>query len=132
MFKLTLAAGLLLLPTLAVAADLRVTDSRGTEVVVRNASIDYPAGIAAVRESNGIRVLQGEGTVTVKWNDVQSLSLRGGDGARAEIDVVMRDGRHVTAALPKNGDATLRGRTELGDYSIRLDKVRSIEPLRER
>jgi hypothetical protein len=133
--KVSVAAAMLalLVPALCRAADLRVADSTGTQVIVRNAAIDYAAGIAAVRESSGIRVLQGEGTVTVKWADVQSIEVRRDDSvkpARLEADVLLRNGRHVSAVLQRNGDATLRGRTELGDYAIDLEKVRSIEPLR--
>jgi hypothetical protein len=124
----------LFLSSTARAADLRVTDTAGTQVIVRNASIDYDAGIAAVRESNGIRVQQGEGTVTVKWNDVTSLTVvHAGDGGkddRADIDIALRNGRRITATLTRVRDSKLRGRTELGDYAIDLEKVRSIEPLR--
>jgi hypothetical protein len=130
-----LAALLLLLPTVGFAADLKVTDSSGAQVVVRNASIDYSGALgSAVRESNGIRVQQGEGTVTVKWKDITSLSVvRGNDSskpARLEVDVLLRNGRHVTAVLQRPAESKLRGKTELGDYSLDLDKVRSIEPLR--
>jgi hypothetical protein len=130
-----LAAWLLLLPALGGAADLRITDNSGSKVIVRNASIDYSGALGtAVRESNGIRLLQGDGTVTVKWKDIESLTIARSDdsskAARLEVDVLLHGGRHVTAALQQPGDAKLRGRTDLGDYSVDLDKVRVIEPLR--
>src|SRR5215216_4803763 len=100
-----IVALLFLAPAAALAADLRITDTSGTQVIVRNASIDYAAGIAAVRESNGIRVRQGEGTVTVKWRDIQSLTfVRLDDSAkpeRLEFDVLLRNGRHVPAVLQR-------------------------------
>jgi hypothetical protein len=103
-------------------------------VVVRNASIDYAAGIAAVRVSDGIRVRQGEGTVTLKWRDIQSLTFVRADGSskpeRLEFDVLLRNGRHVPAVVQRAGESTLRGRTDLGEYAIDLEKVRVIEPLR--
>jgi hypothetical protein len=121
-------------PSLALAADLRVTDTTGTQVVVRDATLDYPAGIAAVRESKGIRVQQGDGTTTVKWADVQSLTVlhpeEGGKSDRVEVEVALRSGRRITATLGRVHETKLRGRTELGDYAIDLDKVRAIEPLR--
>jgi hypothetical protein len=125
----------ILTPPLARAADLRVTDTTGTQVVVRDASLDYDAGIAAVRESNGIRVQQGDATVTVKWNDVESVTVlhpgEAGKDDRLEVEVALRSGRRMTAALTRVRDTTLRGRTDLGDYRIDLEKVRAIEPLRQ-
>jgi hypothetical protein len=126
---------MLLLPTSLAAADLRVTDSSGTQVIVKDAAIDYPAALgSAVRESNGIRVLQGEAIVTMKWKDVQSLQVLGADGGskpeRLGVDVRLRNGRQVSAALQHPADAKLRGKTELGEYVLDLYKVRSIKPLR--
>src|SRR3954466_15737754 len=95
-------------PSLAGAADLRITDSSGTHVIVRNATLDYAAGIAAVRESKGIRVQQGDGTVTLKWADVQSLTVlhrgEGGKEEQLEVDVTLRNGRHTTATLTRVRD----------------------------
>lgn len=126
---------LLLVPTLAFAADLKITDSSGAQVVVKDVSIDYPGALgSAVRESGGIRVQQGDATVTVKWKDLQSLRVLGADGSskpeRVEVDVRLRNGRHVAAVLHRPADAKLRGKTDLGEYSLDLHKVRSIEPLR--
>ena len=59
----------------AVAADLKITDSRGTEVVLTGASIDYSGFMASDKETQGIRVLQGDGKVTVKWADVENLKV---------------------------------------------------------
>jgi hypothetical protein len=125
----------LLMPAVLAAADLRVTDRSGTQTIVKDASIDYPGALgAALRESKGIRVQQGDATVTVKWKDIASLTI-GGDGdasargAGTSVEVVLRNGRRVAASLPPR-DATLRGKTELGEYSLDLGKVRAIEPLR--
>ena len=125
----------LALPALARAADLRITDSSGAQLIVKSASIDYPGAIGAmVRESGGIRVQQGDATVTVKWKDIQSLQVVPGDNAsrpeRVDVDIRLRSGRQVRAALQRPADARLRGTTDLGDYSLELHKVRSIEPLR--
>jgi hypothetical protein len=128
-----LAALLIFLPSFCLAADLRITDSTGAQVVVRGASIDYAGALGtAVRESNGIRVQQGDGTVTVKWKDVASVTMvRADDSSKGlEADVLLRNGRRVRAVLQRPGDARLRGKTDLGDYSLDLDKVRSIETLR--
>src|SRR5829696_6011252 len=92
---LLLAALLLLFPAMGLAADLKITDTSGSQVIVRNASIDYSGALgAAVRESNGIRLQQGDGTVTVKWKDIESLTVVRPDDsskpARVEVDVLLR------------------------------------------
>src|SRR4051794_4618300 len=126
---------LVLVPAFAHAADLKITDTSGAQVIVKNASLDYPAALgAATRVSDGIRVLQGDGSATVKWKDMQSLIVRDTDDrskpSRLEVDIQLRNGRHVSATLQRPADVKLRGKTELGEYAIDLDKVRSIEPLR--
>jgi hypothetical protein len=117
-----------------LAADLRITDSRGTELVVSNAAIDYSSFLATEVQADGIRVLQGDGTVTVKWADVDSVKVVRQDDSvkppRIELEIVLRNGRKVPAALIRLGRMKLTGKTELGDYSIDLDKVRSIVPVR--
>jgi len=126
---------LVLVPAFAHAADLKITDTSGAQVIVKNASLDYPAALgAATRVSDGIRVLQGDGSATVKWKDMQSLIVRDADDrskpSRLEVDVQLRNGRHVSATLQRPADVKLRGKTELGEYATELDKVRTIEPLR--
>jgi hypothetical protein len=126
---------LVLVPAFAHAADLKITDTSGAQVIVKNASLDYPGALgAATRVSDGIRVLQGDGSATVKWKDMQSLTVRDAEDrskpSRLEVDVQLRNGRHVVATLQRPADVKLRGKTELGEYAIDLDKVRTIEPLR--
>jgi hypothetical protein len=125
---------LLLSPVTALAADLRIKDSRGTEVSLTNASIDYSGFMASDLETQGIRLLQGDGLVTVKWADIESLNVVRTDDSvrppRIEIEVVLRSGKKVPAALFRQGQMKLRGKTELGDYSIDLEKVRTITPVR--
>jgi len=89
----------LLLPAVRAAAiDLRVTDSRGTEVTV--------AGLKVSKRDESVKPV------------------------RIEIEIVLRGGRRATAALLRLGAMKLLGRTELGDYSIDLDKVRAIAPVK--
>ena len=136
MFKTTHALALLmwLLPCEgALAVDLKVTDSRGTEVLVAGASVDY-GGFMPDKETDGIRVLQGDATVMVKWSDVESLTVTRKDNSvkppRIEIEIVLRNGKKVPAALFHQGQMKLSGKSELGDYSIDLGKVRTIAPVR--
>jgi hypothetical protein len=127
----------ILLATFSVriaAADLRITDSRGTEVLVAGATIDYSGFLASDKVDDGIRVLQGDGVVNVKWADVETLKvLRQDDSVkppRVELEIALRSGKKISAALLRQGQMKLTGKTELGDYSIDLDKVRVITPAR--
>ena len=117
----------------AAAADLKITDSRGTEVVLTGASIDYGGLLGSEQETQGIRVLQGDGSVLVKWTNVASIKvLRRDDTAkppRVELEIALKNGKKVPAALFRQGKMKLSGQSDLGDYSIDLDKVRSITPV---
>jgi len=127
-------AALLLIAASGSAADLRITDSRGTEVVVQSAAIDYGGFVGSEMETQGIRLMQGDGTVTVKWADIETLKVIRHDESvkppRVEMEVVLRNQKKVPAALLRQGRMKLTGRTELGEYSIDLDKVRTITPLK--
>jgi hypothetical protein len=129
-----LLGALLLAAATVSAADLRITDSRGTEVVVQSAAIDYGGLLAPESEKEGIRLMQGEGSVMVKWNDIESLKVVRRDDSvkppRVELEVVLRNQKKVPAALYRQGRMKLTGKTELGAYSIDLDKIRTITPLK--
>jgi hypothetical protein len=130
--QIALLSLLLLAPAAAHAADLRVTDSKGTEVVVTSAVVDYGGMLSVDTESDGIRVLQGDAVVKLKWADIDSISVTKVDTtskpSRLEVDVVTKGGKRVPATLFRQGKMTLSGKSELGTYSIDLDKVRKIAP----
>jgi hypothetical protein len=132
-FVFSLAA-LTLAAATASAADLRITDSRGTEVVVLSAAIDYGGFVSSDVETQGIRLMQGDGSVTVKWTDLETLKVTRRDESvkppRIELEVVLKNQKKVPAALFRQGRMKLTGRTELGEYSIDLDKVRTITPVK--
>jgi hypothetical protein len=132
--KILLMVALLLVAARAGAADLRITDSRGTEVVVQSAAIDYGGFVASDVVTEGIRLMQGDGSVMVKWADLESLKVIRRDESvkppRVELEVVLRNQKKVPAALLRQGRMKLTGKTELGDYSIDLDRVRTITPLK--
>ena len=129
-----LLAALLLVAARARAADLRITDSRGTEVGVKSAAIDYGGFVASEIETQGIRLMQGDGSVMVKWSDIEALKVIRRDESvkppRIELEVVLTNQKKVPAALFRQGRMKLTGKTELGEYSIDLDKVRTITPLK--
>ena len=118
----------------AAAADLRITDSRGTELVVQAAAIDYGGMMASDTETGGIRLMQGDGSVMVKWTDIESLKVIRRDDSvkppRIELEVVLRNQKKIPAALLRQGRMKLTGKTELGDYSVDLDKIRMIVPIK--
>jgi hypothetical protein len=129
----TLAA--LIVPVgVAAATDLKLTDSRGTEVVVTNASIDYGGFLGSDNVTDGIRVLQGDGVVFLKWADVDNIKVVKRDESikppRVELSVTLRNGKSVSAALFRQGAMKLQGRTDLGEYSIDVDKIRAIAPVK--
>jgi sporulation protein YlmC with PRC-barrel domain len=114
--------------------DLRITDSRGTEVVVRDAAIDYSGMLSSDKETQGIRVLQGDGLVMLKWADVDTVRVTKKDEsvkpARVELEVTLRSSKKVAAALSRQGKMKLVGKSDLGEYSIDLDRIRAIAPVR--
>jgi hypothetical protein len=128
---LRLTAPLLLLLTLCVtgaAADLRIMDSSGTEVLVKDAVIDYGGLLGSDKEVVGVRVAQGEALVTAEWADMDTLTITGRDATAAKmtIEIALKGGKKVSATLVRKGKMKLLGRSDLGDYSIDLEKVKKI------
>jgi len=119
---------LLLMAAPAFATDVRVTDSGGSEVLVKEVSIDYGGLLGSDKETEGVRVSQGEALVTAKWLDIQSIAITGRDAAasRMTVEIILKDGKKVGATLLRKGRMKLVGRSDLGDYSIDLEKVRKI------
>jgi hypothetical protein len=118
----------------APGADLWVTDSRGRELLVTSGVVDYGGAFSVDAQSDGIRVLQGDGLTTVKWSAIDTLYVlrveEGMDPPRATLEVVLRNHHRVSAELFHKGRMQLNGHTELGDYTIDLIKVRRIVPRR--
>jgi hypothetical protein len=118
----------LLLTFPAFAADLRIMDSANVEVLVKDISIDYGGLLGTDKETDGIRVTQGEAFVTVKWAGIDNLTVTGRDSAAARItvEIAMKDGKKASANLVRKGRMKLVGKSDLGDYSIDLEKVKKI------
>lgn len=132
--RVAAAAWSVLVAVAAPPTDLRITDSRGTSVVVTGATIDYGGMLATDQQSDGIRLLQGDGAVLLKWSNVDTIRVTKVDESetppRIDLEVVLRDGKRVPATLLRKGRMQLLGKTQLGDYSIGLDKIRMIVPVR--
>ena len=110
------------------AADLRVMDSSGVEVLVREMSIDYGGLLGTDKETEGIRVSQGDALVTAKWIDIESLTITGRDPALKvmTVEIALKGGKKVNATLVRKGRMRLVGKADLGDYSIDLEKVKKL------
>jgi hypothetical protein len=119
---------ILLLSAKAHAADVRVIDNGGIEVLVREIAIDYSGLLGSDRETEGVRVYQGEASITAKWADIQSITITGRDATQARmiLEIVLKDGKKVAATLVRKGRMKLTGQADLGEYSIDLEKVRKI------
>jgi hypothetical protein len=125
---------LVLLPARALATDLQVTDSQGTMVVVKDAAVDYGSLLASDIDRDGFRIQQGDAVVRVKWSAVQSVTITKVDSsvkpARVELEVVMLSGSRAPGTLFRKGATTLTGAAPLGEYTIALEKVRRLAPVR--
>jgi hypothetical protein len=128
---LWLSTVLFLVPP-AFAADLRITDSSDAAVLVRDAVIDYGA-FSSDRETEGVRILQGEATVNARWTNIETLTVTGTDESatppRIRVEILLKNGQKVSGGLLRKGRMKLSGTTDLGDYSIDLEKVRTITPV---
>lgn len=117
-----------LLATPALAVDVRVMDSAGVEVPVKEISIDYGGLLGTDKETEGIRVSQGEALVTAKWSDIDSLTITGRDATLKlmTVEITLKGGKKATATLVRKGRMKLAGKSDLGDYSIDLEKIKKI------
>lgn len=123
-----LALALLLTTVPAFAADLRVMDSASVEILVKDISIDYGGLLGTDKEAEGIRVSQGDSNTTAKWADIETLTVTGRDAtaARLTVEIALKGGKKVNAILVRKGRMKLLGKSDLGDYSIDLEKVKKI------
>jgi hypothetical protein len=117
-----------LLTTTAWAVDLRVMDSAGVEILVKDVSVDYGGLLGTDKETEGIRVSQGDALVTAKWFDIDSLTVTGRDASLKlmTVEITVKGGKKVNATLVRKGRMKLAGRSDLGDYSIDLEKIKKV------
>jgi hypothetical protein len=119
----------------ASAADLKITQFVGTVVDVRNVSIDYTNYNIIYTpdfDTLGIRARVGAGQVTIYWSNISRIEIagRGSNGLPAAI--TGNDGKTTEAQLLPGSEKGLRGETDLGEFSIDLDKIKLIEVLKAR
>jgi hypothetical protein len=132
--RLTLITLSLLLFAISVfAADLRVTDNMNATMLVRGVVIDYGA-FRDDKEDQGIRVQVGEALVTAEWANIETLNVTGRDEnvnpPRIRVELALRNGQKMSGVLVSRGRMKLTGKTDVGDYSIDLSKIKTITPVR--
>jgi hypothetical protein len=118
----------LLLTGFAYATDVRITDSAGVEIAVRDISIDYGGLLGSDKDSEGVRVTVGDAMVTAKWADIQSVTVTGRDAAagRMTVEILLKNGKMQTGQLLRKGRMKITGKADLGEYSIDLEKIKKI------
>src|SRR5262245_28445763 len=115
---LTVLLVFLILGGSAFGADVRITDSAGVEILVKEISIDYGGLLGSDKDAEGVRVTIGDATVTAKWADIQSLTVTGRDAAAARmmVDIVLKSGKTQSGQLLRKGRMKLSGKADLGEY----------------
>jgi hypothetical protein len=115
------------------ATDLKITDASNTIIVVHDAFIDY-GGLMGDKETEGLRLYQGEAMVTALWANIRSVTITGKTTSaepRPTAEIIPRKGSKINTTLVSKGRMRLSGKTDLGDYAIDLEKIRIIEPLQQ-
>ena len=112
----------------AYATDVRIMDSAGVEILVKDINIDYGGLLGSDKDTEGIRVTIGDAMVTAKWADIQSITVTGRDAAagRIMIEIVLKSGKAQAGQMMRKGRMKIVGQAELGEYSIDLEKVKKI------
>jgi len=115
------------------ATDLKITDASNTIIVVHDAFIDY-GGLMGDKETEGLRIYQGEAMVTALWANIRSVTITGKTTSaepRPTAEIIPRKGSKINTTLVSKGRMRLSGKTDLGDYAIDLEKIRIMEPLQQ-
>jgi len=115
------------------ATDLKITDASNTIIVVHDAFIDY-GGLMGDKETEGLRIYQGEAMVTALWANIRSVTITGKTASaepRPTAEIIPKKGSKINTTLVSKGRMRLSGKTDLGDYAIDLEKIRIIEPLQQ-
>ena len=125
---LSVVLAFLILGGSAFATDVRITDSSGVEIVVKDVSIDYGGLLGSDKDTEGVRITIGDAMVTAKWSDLQSLTVTGRDAAagRMTVELLLKSGKNQAGQLLRKGRMKLAGRAEIGEYSIDLEKIKKI------
>ncbi len=117
---------------------VRVTDTTGNVTTLAldaggGTMIDYTSySFMYTRdfEYGGLRLKQGEGTVSVRWEKIDRVVVKKLSSSDAEAEITMHSGGTQTVGLVPWSKEGLAGETELGEFKIDLEKVRTIDVIR--
>ncbi len=149
-FIIVAAFALAILTGKLFGADLKITDSKGNVVEVRNVWVDYtnypyvgsglPGGLGVAytpdHEAAGVRAHQGDGSITVRWERIESITIkfkpaifdRGKlvEAGHFDADVTLKDKKVLALQLLFDSKDGLHGETDLGQFSIKLQNIANI------
>ncbi|MFC1806075.1 hypothetical protein ACFL09_03750 [Planctomycetota bacterium] len=113
---------------------LEVTDRSGKTTKIRHATIDYSwrEDFAVTPDaSRGIRVWSGKGVLEIPWHKISRLEITGNAPRTltAALETPGQKGR--TWDLVLDSKKGLSGQTDMGTFSVRLDRVARIVVLKK-
>jgi hypothetical protein len=131
-------AGSPLPPRQQDATALRVTDTKGRVVTLvfdkGLAEVDYTSypefGHYTPDFYRGLRISQGEGTTSASWDMLARIDLTKFTGDGAEAQIVTISGSKQSVVLTPWSKEGLSGNTEIGRFSIGMNKIKTIEVIR--
>lgn len=101
-----------------------VTSTSGESITVREAILTY---YLATPEEQGIKIRQGGGETVVSWKRIKRIDIpKPSDSQDIKAEITQPDDKKVSVTLVP---AMLKGKTELGDYSVSVGDLLSIQPL---
>lgn len=87
-------------------ADVRVTDSKGNTVEVRDVAIDYTVYnimYSPDHERQGVRAYQGDGVATIKWERIEQIVIKpmkaDASSRRLEADITLKNEKVLSLHL---------------------------------
>ena len=134
---LLLSATVLVCASLS-AADLRITDKSGTVTDLKSAAIDYTfratyKGLTLLSEVDiegmGIRISQGSGHILLRWSILDKLTIND-VGKNLKAEALLRNGQKKEIELLEKRKP-LKGMVDLGEFSIALEDIKTIEVLND-
>jgi hypothetical protein len=117
------------------AYTVKITDVKDNVIELKNPKIDYTSYSVVYTsdyESSGIRIIQGQGTITVNWDKINELNIIKSNGKTYNLkaEILMVDGKKILVELVGDSKNGLNGQSELGFYKINLYNVKTIVPIR--
>ena len=115
--------------------DVTVKDISGNNIEISNPTVDYTlynyGGFFYIPESDyGIRVYHGEGIILLNWKLIDKITIQGKKTNKTpyhiKAQVTLQGGEVKNYDLVMDSKEGLAGKTNKGDFSIRLEDINSI------